>query len=193
MPCGNSLLGYAIRLSADRQATTGNMADDLVDRLRTKQSGALYWNEHNGKLYQILVETFRGTICAPYIKMFAKAKDGRAAYLQLRSQYLGKDSVNAMAAAAEAALSKLSFSGQVRNWDFDKFCSRHIEIWNTLEELTQFGYNNLDPQLRKRKFLAGITDKKLEAPKHKCQSDGTMTFDQAASFGLVWKLRPLLG
>ena len=146
-----------------------------------KQSGALYWNEDNGKLYQILVETFRGTICAPYIKMFAKAKDGRAAYLQLRSQYLGKDSVNAMAAAAEAALSKLSFSGQVRNWDFDKFCSRHIEIWNTLEELTQFGYNNLDAQSRKRKFLASITDKKLEAPKHKCQSDGTMTFDQAAA------------
>ena len=67
-------LGYAIRLSADWQATTGNMADDLVDRLRTKQSGALYWNEDNGKLYQILVETFRGTICAPYIKMFAKVR-----------------------------------------------------------------------------------------------------------------------
>lgn len=184
-------LSYLTRSSPARKALVGDEAPDELDRIRTLigktdtrgrvTEPALYFRDDNSKLHEIMTTIFENTSAAAYMKKHAKDKDGRQAYLALRNHFLGKDSVNYLASQAEQAMDKLSFGGQVRNWDFDKYCAKHEEHYNVLADLITHGYNLMDDGTRKRKFLAGIQDVRLAIPKQACQADTKKNFEDTVN------------
>ena len=56
-----------------------------------------------------------------HMKKFKQRKNGRGAYNMLRNQVLGTDAVTNLSAKAENTLHNLSYNGEQRRFDFDKY------------------------------------------------------------------------
>jgi hypothetical protein len=125
----------------------------------------------------VLSEIFLNTPSYQYMKPYAKANDGRGAYLALYNNYLGPNNTNNLAAAAEAELDSLKYTGEKRRYNFEKYVNAHVSVFNVMEDLKEHGYQGIDKGTRVRRFLAGIHCRDLEHLKAQCVSNPTLKED----------------
>jgi hypothetical protein len=64
------------------------------------------------------------------MKPYKQSRDGRGAYLALRSRYLGPNNVNLRAAELESQFQGLSYAQETRRWSFKKYVNKHVELHN---------------------------------------------------------------
>jgi hypothetical protein len=137
-----------------------------------------YYEIENMKLWETLHKVFQPTSSYQYMKMYAKAKDGRGAYLALKSQYLGPNNANNMAQATTTKLDQLKYTGENRRWNMQRYVTAHVECFNILDGLKEHGFSGMDEATRVRKFVAGIKTDKLDAIRAAVLANPTLSFDR---------------
>ena len=143
-----------------------------------------YFVHDNSIVWEILENVLKDTMYITYIKSYAKAQDGRAAFKQLHTQLLGTEAINNYASAAERKLQELVLDGKPKKaWGFDKYVLAHKEQHIILEKLkSQYGHAGLDEHSMIRHFMTGITDPKLETVKGSLACNhGAKTFDSVVT------------
>jgi hypothetical protein len=108
------------------------------------------------KVRNILSGIFQDHPVYQYIRPFKKSKDGPAAYLSLRQHHLGANNVNNMATTLEAEFDALSYSSETRRWNFEKYAGKHLELFNTAQDLVAYGYSGIDNASHVHRLLSGI-------------------------------------
>jgi hypothetical protein len=137
-----------------------------------------YYEVENMKLWETLHKVFQSTPSYQYMKLYAKAKDGRGAYLALKSQYLGPNNANNMAQATTTKLDQLRYTGENRRWNMQRYVTAHVECFNILDGLKEYGFSGMDEATRVRKFVAGIKTDKLDAIRAAVLANPTLSFDR---------------
>jgi hypothetical protein len=132
---------------------------------------------NNGKVLDIMAEITRDTVAWTYVKGFVRARDGRGAYYSCYNHYLGPDNVDHQAAASEKALSTVTYNGEGRRWNFEKYVTVQKKHHQILEGLTDFGYAGIDDRTKVRYLLDGIKTNDLAAPKSTILSDQALRSD----------------
>jgi hypothetical protein len=84
------------------------------------------------------------------MKDFVQPRDSRGAYCALFNHYLGPNNVNNQSAASEKALTTISYNGEGRHWNFEKYVmatvqKKHHQI---LQGLVCYGYSGIDPTMK---------------------------------------------
>ncbi len=83
------------------------------------------------KVWVILLACFGLSSAWQYVKKFANQQNGRQAWRTLHNYYFfGGDKVNTMVANVLSTLKALHYSGDRRNFTFDKYCTAHVDQHN---------------------------------------------------------------
>lgn len=110
----------------------GSIMQELVMRLN--HVGSLY-NVDNATLYSMIEEATRNTTYAPSVRPFARAKDGRAAYLSLVASHAGNDKWEEVHKSKTKFLVNTKWNG--KSYGLDKFTGQHRAAYVALEEASQ--------------------------------------------------------
>ena len=133
----------------------------------------------NAQVWTILHDIFCTTPTYQYMKRFAKTKDGRGAFLALIDTYLGKMNTNLLASKYEKERDNLIYTGDKRNFTFQKYIDKHVEFYNILQGLKEHGYHGVDDDTRVRKFVEGVKTPLLDVPCSRCSGKPGLTFETA--------------
>lgn len=167
--------------AGDPAADYGIVQDELIARAPHRDAAGnrteLY-NNDNHRVWTLLVGLCRSHLCWTYIKGFARARDGRAAFLMLRSHYLGINNVNGLASKAENAFYRLMYSKETKRFNFETYVSGHKEQHQILEELEiEYDYKGMDEGTKVRHLIAGIKTDKLDTIKGQILGDPSLQRD----------------
>ena len=116
-------------------------------------------------LFDKLAELTREHECWTYIKLHARARNGRATYMAFKNHYLGPNNIGKMAATAEHKLINATYRGEGRCWDFERYAPLHKEKHTMLEGVKEYGYAQMDEGSQTRHLLAGIKTTALDSVK----------------------------
>lgn len=124
-----------------------------------------YYRTDNVTVYNKIVELTRDHDCWTYVKDAQKTRNGRKAFHNLKTHYLGRHNIDNLATSAEKKLATTSYSGEGRNWNFEKYVTTHVAQHSILEDLVQHGYSGIDARSKVRYLLDGIRTKELDTVK----------------------------
>jgi len=141
------------------------------------------FKDDNVLVMQILAGLFRDHKAYPYIKRANRVGDGRAAYQALHHHYLGQNSVDTQAGAAEKALADTVYLGKPR-FSFETFVTIHKKQHDILENLKKYGYAGIDEGTKVRYLNDGIKAPFLEPAKYalKANTDYRGKFDKCVAY-----------
>ena len=108
------------------------------------------------RVWERITEITRDHDCWTYIRPAQGSRHGRSAYLGLYDHYLGENNVGTMSTRAESRLEKTTYSGEKRNWNFEKYIKVHADQHAILEGLVDYGYAGIDEQSKVRHLLKMI-------------------------------------
>jgi hypothetical protein len=167
-------------------ATRGwpSLQDELINRAPittgANNTHSVTYLTDRATVYDKIAALTRDKACWTYVKPFQRTRDGRAAFLALRDHYLGENMVDAMASAAERALTTLKYIGEKRRWNFEAYASAHVEQHGILEGLASKGQHvGLDERTKVRYLMDGITTKDLDNVRTQILSDPQIRSDFA--------------
>jgi hypothetical protein len=115
------------------------------------------------KLWNILYSIFVNHSAYGHMWAYRTTKNGHEAYKALKNFYAGKSCVGWVATDVEAQFSNLFYRGEGRHWNFEKYVTKHVDLYYQAEYLMKFGYSGIDPASRVRKFMHGIQTNKLDS------------------------------
>ena len=149
-------LQYVIRLEDNNQDTYVEASNpDLTDESIFDTSMILrgsHFKEDNRAVYNVLSKHLLGTHGQNYLEEFKARRDGRSAWLALRSHYEGDSYVDLYRKKAYDKLQKTFYHGERPKFDFEKYIHVHLTAHRWLEDINQ-------PLIESTKihfFLAGI-------------------------------------
>ena len=129
------------------------------------------------KVWDIIARITRTHDCWTYVKPAQRTRDGRKAYLDLYTHYLGPNNVDNMATQAEDKLKSTAYVGEQRRWNFEKYVNVHKQQHSIMEGLVEHGYVGIDPRSKVRFLLDGIKTEKLDSVKTRIMSDANLRND----------------
>jgi predicted ribosome quality control (RQC) complex YloA/Tae2 family protein len=122
-------LSYIVRKEADvvpslldPQANYSIIHDEMIAwaaHMDANGDRTQLYNTDNKRVWALIHELTRNHKCYTYIKSFARARDGRAAYLALRDHYLGMNNVNRLASGAENMLHTARYQNESKRFNFE--------------------------------------------------------------------------
>lgn len=118
---------------APHSAKHGSIEDELIDR--GSHTHALF-REDNQAVYYQLEEATRSTPYAASIKPFQRARNGRAAWLALSSQYAGNDKWEAEIKRHEQFLHTRQWKGQT-NFSLERFIAQHRNAFVAMQAASE--------------------------------------------------------
>ena len=108
-----------------------------------------FYRNNNAKVWHAIQQVMRDTEGWPWISMFKRARDGRAAYFAIKAHSLGLSSRSTIKEKAEAAIDNTYYDGNKKHFSFEKYCSIHNGAHKDLAD-----YNDVMEEDKKvRKFL----------------------------------------
>ncbi len=110
------------------------------------------------KVWSILLACFGLSSAWQHVKKFAAQQNGRQAWRTLHNHFFGGDKVNAMVSEIHLTLKSLHYSGERKNFTFDKYCTAHVEQHNRYAALSEWNMAPLDETMKILYFEDGITD-----------------------------------
>jgi hypothetical protein len=146
------------------EADTGD-DDDSTSELEANGPFVPTFPVDSRKVWTILVACFGTSSAWQHVKKYADAQNGRQAWRTLHDHFFGGDKVNTMIADVLATLKALHYSGDRKNWTFDKFCTAHVDQHNRHAALAEYDVDPLQESLKIHYFEDGITDPSLAAVK----------------------------
>ena len=135
------------------------------------------YHDDNTLVFMKLSAMLRDKDCWSFMSKSVKTKDGRKAYLALKAHYLGKNNVGNLARAAEEQLLSVTYTGEGRRWNFEKYVKVHVDQHQVLEDLTRYGYMGIDPGTKVRFLLRGIKTMEVEHIRAQIMSSDTLVKD----------------
>ena len=121
--------------------------------------------QDNTKVWDLMFSIFNQDEAWVYIKAFRRTRNGRGAYEALWNHYLGPNNVENMANTAESKLESLTYYGEKRRFNFEKYTRIHKEQHEILAGLTEYGYAGIDERSKVRHLNKGIKTNALDVPK----------------------------
>ena len=123
------------------------------------------------KVWDIIAQITRDQPCWTYVKPAQHSRDGRAAYQGLYNHFLGPNNVDNMASKAKKMLESMTYKGESRRWNFERYVNLQMQQHSILEGLVAHGYAGIDERSKVRHLLAGIKTDKLDAIKTRIMLD----------------------
>jgi hypothetical protein len=122
-------------LAQDKPHSTefGSVEGDMVARA---SHGHALFREDNSTVYYLLEEATRGTAYAASMKPYQRTKNGRDAYLSIRTQYAGKDKWEAEIKRQDDLLHNRQWKGQ-SNFPLEKFVSQHRNAYVSMQQCSE--------------------------------------------------------
>jgi hypothetical protein len=121
--------------------------------------------EDSKKVWVILLACFGLSSAWQYVKKFANQQNGRQAWRTLHDHFFGGDKLNIMVANVLLTLKALHYSGDCKNFTFDKYCTAHVDQHNHHTALAEYDVPPLEESMKIHYFEDGITDPSLAAVK----------------------------
>ncbi len=110
------------------------------------------------KVWAIILACFGLSSVWHHFKKFASQQNGRQAWHTLHNHFFGGDKVNTMDADILSTLKSLHYSGDQRNFTFDKYCTAHVDQNNCHAALAEWNVKPLEETMKIHYFEGGITD-----------------------------------
>ncbi|KAI2505609.1 hypothetical protein MHU86_8851 [Fragilaria crotonensis] len=98
------------------------------------------------KVWEIIASITRDKDAWTYVRPAQKHRDGRAAFQNLFTHFLGPNNVDNMATLAEDKLKSTVYHGEQCRWDFERYVNVHKQQHSVLEGLVEHGYAGIDPR-----------------------------------------------
>ena len=117
------------------EADTG---DDDTDDLEANGPFVPTFPVDSRKVWAILLACFGVSSAWQHVKKFADQQNGRQAWRTLHDHFFGGDKVNTMVADVLSTLKALHYSGDRKNFTFDKFCTAHVDQHNRYAALAEY-------------------------------------------------------
>ena len=103
--------------------------------------------------------------CWTYVCPTQYNQNGHLAYMVLKNHYLGPNNMNHQVNEAETKLKVLSYHGERRHWNFEKYVHMHQDQHTILQGLVEHGYAGIDDQSKVCHLLDGIKTNELDMAK----------------------------
>jgi hypothetical protein len=100
------------------------------------------------KVWSILLACFCVSSAWQHAKKFAAQQNGRQAWCTLHNHFFGGDKVNTMCSDILLTLKNLHYSGDRKNFNFDKYCTAHVEQHNRHAALAKYGVTPLEETMK---------------------------------------------
>jgi hypothetical protein len=116
-----------------------------------------YSQDNQHKVLKILLNIFQNTPAYTYIERFERKRDGRGAYWALFDHYLGQPQVTHMVSKALCALDTLQYTGEKKDYNWEKHVNRHVRNHNILDSMVGRGdFRGHGESQKIRKLLDGM-------------------------------------
>jgi len=140
---GNVILSYVTREYVDPdtnpEVDPGFLHHDVESELIRRASMIDdEFNENNKRMWLMLRAVTHKTDAWSIIKSFARAQNGRQAYISLTSHFKGRGHINRIKTDARNVLERIFWKGNTRNFTFDVFASRLQGAYHDLAEYGDF-------------------------------------------------------
>ncbi len=100
------------------------------------------------KVWSILLACFCLSSAWQHVKKFAAQQNGCQAWCTLQNHFFGGDKVNTMVSDILLTLKSLHYSGDRKNFNFDKYCTAHVEQHNCHAALAKYGVAPLEETMK---------------------------------------------
>jgi len=167
---GHTPLTYIIR--EHEEVTQEMLADDydnideeLINTIRLQ--GPAYKTD-NKRVFDLLKPLLVEGPGWSFVQSLNKSRDGRAAFLRLKTQAEGRSAKLTRQAKALAEIREATYSGKGR-FTIDQYVARHQKAHNELHSLGVF----VTETMKVQDFMKGITDPKLDVAKAVIDGDRT--------------------
>ena len=133
--------------------------DEMITRAPINTTPGIYYDSFkidSKVVWDHIADLLRDTKAWVQIKSHQRARDGRAALLDLKDFYLGPNMVNEMAAAAEAQSTRSKYNGESKCWTFDSYVAVHLAQHKILADLVKHGYQMMGKGNKVRHLTQGI-------------------------------------
>lgn len=147
------------------------------EMIRRAPHGTQVYQTDNQMVWTIIAQISREHDCWTYVKPAQSTRDGRAAFQSLFNHYLGPNNVDNLSSAAEKRLQTVTYVGEQRRWNFEKYVKVHVDQFTILNGLVEHGYAGIDPRSRVRYLNDGIKTDKLDSVKTRIMSDARLRSD----------------
>jgi hypothetical protein len=117
------------------------------------------------KVWSILLACFGAASVWQHVKNYAAQKNGRQARRTLHYHFFGGDKVNAMVSDILSTLKNLQYSGDHKNFKFDKYCTAHKEQHNCHAALAEYGVTPHEETMKIHYFENRISDSSFASVK----------------------------
>ena len=164
---GTTPLSYVIRDDDEITEEQLNGLEGPAKEIHEAPSQGTYFERDNYQVFQHIRTQIVGSSAETHIESFEKKSDGRNAWLFLKTKYEGEDARNAAIAVARKDISSATWERNVKNWNFDDYCLRHIRANNTL---SKYGVP-VDGPSQVRAFLDGIHNHQMDGIKSNVMFD----------------------
>jgi hypothetical protein len=95
------------------------------------------------KVWAILHAQYSASAAWQHVKKYSTTQNGRQVWRTLHTFFFGGDRVSTMHTDIILTLKTLFYSGDCKDYTFDKYCTAHMEQHNQLSILLEFGVQGL--------------------------------------------------
>lgn len=154
----------------------GTHDEEMVKRAPIIKTGSMNGTEQDGpfddtfmgdsgKVWDLISPLLITTEAWPHVKSARKSRNGRKAMLAFHDHFLGPNNISHIQKQAESKLLTLTYQGERKNWNFERFVTSHKEQHTILESLTDHGYPGMNARTKVDRLIDGITTDSLDAVK----------------------------
>jgi hypothetical protein len=135
-------------------------ADSSDDDEKLKANGPfnLTFITNVKKVWAILHAQYSASVAWQHVKKYSTMQNGRQVWRTLQTFFFGGDRISTMHSDIILTLKTLYYSGDHKNYNFDTYCTVHVEQHNQLAALFEFGVQDLDEAMKIHYFEEGIKD-----------------------------------
>ena len=123
------------------------------------------------KVWTVLHAVWGTTSAWTHVKRFDKDQNGRKVYRALYAHFFGGSRATTMTTAIHTTLRNLTYTGDTKNYNFDKYVQNHVSQHNTAANLVEFGGTDLEESLKINYFMTGIKCGDLDTVKNGIVAD----------------------
>jgi hypothetical protein len=142
-------------------------ADSSDDDEKLKADGSFHvvFLTDAKKVWAILHAQYATAAAWKHVKKYSTTQNGRQVWRTLHTFFFGGDRVSTMHSDIISTLKLLFYSGDRKNYNFDKYCTAHVEQHNRLSALLEYGVQGLDKAMKVHYFEEGIKDDSFNSVK----------------------------
>jgi len=115
-----------------------------------------------------------------WVSSFRPTRDGRAAYIALKTHYMGDSFVSRIRSSADSRLDNAYYDGKSRNFTFEQYCALLNNAFADLEATGEV----VTESCKLRVFMTGLKDSRLDVAKSQIQATPALqvSFEAAVTF-----------